>query len=397
MKEIAELGNPKPSTPSPAPHPKPAEPPQPTPDPTPDPSDAPPADVPPQDTPTAASKPTGVNTLRKAYEQLKASHAKLSEEHERLKSSPKDDPEKAALVKTMEAKDAEIKRLTEELNFTAYERSPEYEEKYNRPFIAAFEGGRKRTESLKIVERRDENGAVVQTGRQATAQDFDQIMQIQNDEQAATVAQQLFGNAGMIVLAQRERVIEQLQNARMAAENFRKNGQQRATDAAARAAAEKARAAEESQVVAKIFNDTRNAIAEAEPDIYAIADGDTEGNAMRHTGQAVAALAFGMLSQDMIEHLPPAVKARVHNGTLPKQDLARLHAETFQRAAAYGLVRNRLKQANAKIEELQKALDQIKSSGPGGDGARHQQSTSPAYGPEAWRQEINAMAAQNRR
>lgn len=113
---------------------------------------------------------------------------------------------------------------------------------------------------------------------------------------------------------------------------------------------------------------------------------------MRKTGQAIASLAFGVVSSESLEALPDAIKARLVNGRLPKKEMAKLHAETFQRAAAYGVVRQRLSSALKKVEELEKALSDIKNSGPGGDGSRHIPVSSPKFGPEAWAAELNALA-----
>ena len=94
-------------------------------------------------------KPVPAPELRKAYADLKAKHAALQAEHEKIRTAkPPEDPEKKGLSEKLEMANKRLREHEEELRLSAYERSQEFKEKWQQPFIDAYQFGRERTSAV---------------------------------------------------------------------------------------------------------------------------------------------------------------------------------------------------------------------------------------------------------
>src|SRR6185436_17796208 len=136
---------------------------------------------------TGNGKAVSAPELRKAYEALKKEAAEL---REKVKSRGPSEDQVKELQTFKEQYESEYKRrqeLEKELAQSAYERSPEFNEKHAGPFRNAYQNARNRIAQFKVT---DSEGAT----RQASPDDFDAIMQIGDDMQAATAARELFGD-----------------------------------------------------------------------------------------------------------------------------------------------------------------------------------------------------------
>lgn len=169
--------------------------------------------------------------LRKAYEALRRKHAALEEERSKAAAAPppepQEDPEKKQLSERLTEREKRMQELEDELRFTAYERSAEYKEKYEQPFISAWQVGQDRAARLKTIEQRDEMEEITAPARQGTAEDFNNLMLIQDDDEAAAWANKTFGPKAAILLYHRERVQEANSAKQKALEEFKSQGSER--------------------------------------------------------------------------------------------------------------------------------------------------------------------------
>lgn len=166
-------------------------------------------------------------TLRQRKEQLEKENATLAAKVKELEGKtfdPSEHPEFKKLKETHEAKEKRLAELEDEIRFTNYERSTEYKEKYEAPFIDAYAAGRERASKLKVLEQRDEADEITQAARAGTPADFDTIMRITDDNDAGELAAKLFGHNAPYVMFHREEV-NKLNGVRVKAlEQFRKDG-----------------------------------------------------------------------------------------------------------------------------------------------------------------------------
>ena len=113
--------------------------------------------------------------LAKHYHALKKERdewTKQKSDYEAKLKTPAEWPEKKSWEEKVAERDKAIeehkKRVADyetELKFTQYEKSTEYKERYQKPFETAYLSGRSKAAGLKIVERKDEDGAILQQGR----------------------------------------------------------------------------------------------------------------------------------------------------------------------------------------------------------------------------------------
>lgn len=319
---------------------------------TPKPGDKPP-DKPSDKAPVTAPE------LRKAYDTLKTEHAKIKSEFENFKkatSTPKEDPEKKALQEKLSVAEKRLGELDETLRYTNYERSPEFRDKYQKPYEDAYVAGRKKVATLDVEERAietedpatgEKSKKVIQEARPATEADFDRLMQITDDRQARQLAKQLFGADAPIAMAMREKVVELSQAGQSAIENYKKEGAAREKQAQEMTTRQKAE-------INAAWTQLNKAIVEKHPHLFAPVEGDDEGNALLEKGFAFVDRAFG----------EDAAK-------IPPQELVKIHSQIRNRAAGFGRQVLINKRQAAEIKELKAQLEELQRSEPGGgDGGR---------------------------
>lgn len=307
---------------------------------------------PPQDK-TPEKPKSRIVELSKAYEGLKAKHRQLEQdllaknaEIEAIKSKPVEDPEKKSLQERLTEREERLSDLENEIRFSRYESSQEYKEKYEQPFVDAFQTGRQKTASLKIVEQKnEETGEILSPARQATAADFDRIAMIADDDAATELAHQMFGNKAPLILYHRERV-QELNNAKSKAiEDYRKHGSEREKQFA-----EQSKAQREKMV--GMFNQITNQAIEKFPELFKPMEGDDKGNELLKKGfDLVDAIFKGDPNQ------------------IPPDKLVAMHAAIRNRAAGFGRLLHQKRGLEAKVAELEKELEEYRGSEPGaGDG-----------------------------
>lgn len=309
-----------------------------------------PQDKPPQDKGKPGDKPpekpkSRIVELSKAYEGLKAKHRQLEQdllaknaEIEAIKSKPVEDPEKKSLQEKLTEREKRLSDLENEIRFKHYESSQEYKEKYEQPFIDAWQAGRAKTASLKIT---DSEGNI----RQATKEDFDKIAMIGDDDQAAELADELFGSKAPMVLYHRERV-QELNAAKVkAVEDYRKQGSEREKQFSEQSK-------QQQEKMRGMFEKFTAAAIEKFPELFKPVEGDEKGNELLKKGfDLVDAVFNGKVSE------------------IPPEKLVAMHAAIRNRAAGFGRLLHQKRGLEAKVAELEKELAEFRGSEPGaGDG-----------------------------
>jgi hypothetical protein len=289
--------------------------------------------------------------LRAAYAKVKEELANTRKELESLKTGgkPIQDDERKTYSQEIEKLKSQLEEVNTSLKSVAYEQSTEYKEKYEQPFVDAWNEGVQMVSELNV---QDQDG----NARKGTPDDFAAIMRIPDNEQAATLAQELFGQNAFYVLAQR-RDIQKLHFQRVKAiEQFRSTLSER-EKALAEQNKKQAEEREQHRMQAVTLFKKYNAEAtEKYPQFFAPIDGDEEGNDLLARGYRDADLAFS------------------GSPDLPLEKRVRLHSAIRNRAAAFSRLVHQLKGKDAEIESLKAELEEIRGSTPGaGQEGREQQ------------------------
>jgi hypothetical protein len=301
-------------------------------------------------TPETPQEKMAPKQLREAYEGLKRKQAEMEAKYKELEtkaSKPADDPEKKTLAERLAAREQRLKEVEDELRFTDYSKSEEYKQRFEKPFVDAYVNARARVAGLKTVEKRNELEEVTQASRQGTAEDFDHLMKIGDDNDAAEWATERFGNKAPIVLSHRERV-QELNHARNAAvDDYRAKGSER----------DKARAMEQ-ETMQKSFGEAvehhTKAAIEKYPQWFKPDETDAKGNEILERGQHMVkrVLSNGAPLKEGEQPMTPA-------------QYASAVAAVRNKAAAFDRLAHRHNQASSRIKALEAELAAFKGSEPG--------------------------------
>ncbi len=181
--------------------------------------------------------PTKLKTseLAKHYHKLKSEQKEWLKEREELSkkaAAPKEWPEKKTWEERVAERDKALeehkKRVAEyetELQFTNFTKSQAYKDQFQKPYVESWKTGQARAASMKVIERKGDEGEMLQQSRQGTAADFDSIMSISEDDLAAEKATELFGNKASIILHHREKIRDIQGRSDAAIQEYQEKGQ----------------------------------------------------------------------------------------------------------------------------------------------------------------------------
>lgn len=303
-------------------------------------------------------------TLRENYDRLKAEFKELQAKHAKIEAEVAErakQPNGEATLKELQAKYEALQKKHEDtelrLKYKDYESTDEYQEKWNQPFVEAYNAGRQKTASLKIVEKRNEMDEVVRPARQGTIEDFDAIMGTMDDDKAADMAVDLFGQKASLVLYHREQTQAKAAARQNAINEYKKNGGEREKQSSEAQARQQAQQAE-------LYHQT---IAQAKTQYkewFAPVENDAQGNSLLEQGEALADLAHGVLKPEDFGKLPAKTQEKIKKGEFGPADMTRLHAALRNKAMAFDRMVFRDKQKAAKIKELEARLAEYDASEP---------------------------------
>lgn len=306
----------------------------------------------------AEQKPVKAAELRNAYENLKREHHKLKADFEKAKTASQDETRVKQLQELLDNERKARAEIEQELKMTAYERSQEFKDKFQKPYMDAYKMGRQKAASLKVQEVKNDVDEVVRPGRQGTEADFDTIMRIDDDDTAAEKAAELFGPVkAQAVLYYRERVQELHNSSRSAIEDYRNNAATREKEMIEARTRQEQQQAEMAKANAETFRKLVDEGIKARPEFFTPAEGDTEAAEVVKRGQAVADSLFSGIN-------PKTGRPYTPDG------LVKFHAFVRNAVAAHGHILHKLKAAEVKLAEMESDLAEYKQSGSSKDSGR---------------------------
>ena len=302
--------------------------------------------------------PGTIGDLRKHYDALKAVKLELEAKakdwetkHGELSkklTEPREWPEKKSYEERLSAHEKRIQEYENHVRTTNYAKSQEYKEKFETPYVNAFLAGRNKAAAMKVIERKDESGAITtQQARQGKAEDFDEIFRIQDDDAAADRAVELFGEArAPLILFHRENAQEKRNAGLQAIEEMGKKGQE--YDKQQRELSE--RQMNEANTTIDNF---RNMAVEKYPTLFKEIEGDAKGNDLLARGR------------HLLDRVLQGGKA-LADGEEPmtQEELAIAIAAVRNKAAGFDRLVHRLRTAEKERDDYKKKVEEYEASEP---------------------------------
>lgn len=286
--------------------------------------------------------------LREELAKQKARTEALEAEVKQYKT-PKEDPEKKSLTEKFAQEEKRRKELEDELRFSNYERSPEFKEKYVKPYHEAYAEAVADLKQMTVpVDLNDPTGPQ----RAATEQELNQLVNLP-PQQAGKLAKLLFEEGAQTMINHRERILQTWRAQQKALEEGRKNGEQR----------EKQLAELQTKQQAELRKTQMELRSSNEPDFL-----------KRHPeltieldakGEPLDAEMQKLLDQDR------TVTDKLFDDSTnwPPEKKLEMHAEMRNRAAHFGTVVRTLRKVVTQLDEAKKKLSEYEGSEPGkGDG-----------------------------
>lgn len=267
----------------------------------------------------------------------------------RVKQLEAQPPRQAEATSNMAAELAEAKKKLDQyendLRLTKYERSGEYQEKYQKPYQAAVSRAYREVKELLVSEPKpnsqlDENGKPTEyIDRQATQADFDELYGMPLGP-ATRLAKQKFGDAAMIVLQHRQNIRQLAEQAFEAVEAFKGKASQVETQT-------KAQEAQRAEGMLRMFNFASEAHAKKNAEMFLPRDGDTEGNELLTKGRDFATSVFA------------------GNDGLAPQQVAMRDARALNWLTAYPRLARDVKKLRGELDAANKTIEELRGSSPG--------------------------------
>jgi len=299
--------------------------------------------------PTKPKKPA--DFLREKLQKTETERDTFKAELEKLKTAqPTEHPEIKTLNEQLEALRKEKTHLEEEFRYVKYEKSPEYAEKFVKPYNEAWNRGRQMIARLKTTDAEGNSVA-------ATAEQFDRLMEVylQDPESAATQLEQMFGPRAALITPHMLEVEKAAIAGTNAVAEYRKSGAER----------EKQWQESSAKVQKEVAQHWQESIKpEAVPDQwkpYVLPKGtDKDGNPIDKEGDDLLAKGLATFDKAAQENVnDPRMTSEQRKAAMGRAAAIRNKAAAFPR-----LIRD-LKAREAEIAELKKSLESFQKSEPG--------------------------------
>jgi hypothetical protein len=275
--------------------------------------------------------------LRERVKQLRTESqtagGKLKELEAKIKQFESQGKDTTALTGRLAALEKERDAAYAELRAAKQEASPEFKEKYDKPFNTAAERARKQVLELQVANAEDG------TNRPATWEDFSALYSLPVGK-AIEQANTLFGTSAQFVLGLREKLLD-LDSARQTAlQEEREQFKQRTEKEIAGRTVER-------EKVESTWTETNTRLAESVAD-YKNDPEDTELNDARKHALTV---------------FDSKINAADRQDFIQKKLLRDAHIR--QRIGAFPVLKLQLTRAQEKITALQAQVDELKGTAPG--------------------------------
>lgn len=297
-----------------------------------------------------------VEQYKKTASELKTKAESLEAEVTKLRAAPASETATKETTDRAIAAEKRVKELEDELRFTRYEKHPEYQEKYAKPYDQAW---KRATSELSEVTVTDPGTGAV---RAATADDMLALVNLPLGK-AREYAEQLFGHFADDAMDHRKTIKGLFESQQQAIKDARENGskreqQQREQSQAQQAALHKELSETWESSNKEIISDP------AEGKFLSPVEGDKEGNDVLAKGYALVDKAFA--SDPRNPSLTPE----------QRKEAVKLHSAMRNRAAAYGRLKLLVKRGETRIGELEKLLEEFNQSEPGTAGGNGKATTT---------------------
>lgn len=283
--------------------------------------------------------------------------AELEKKLQEGKNAGIPEEERKAISERIEKAEKRAKELEDEIRFVNYEKSQEFQTKYQEPYQKAWSNA---TAELAEITLTDPN---TQQVRVATPEDLLTLVNLPLGK-AREIADSVFGNFADDVMAHRKEIRNLFQARQSALEEARKTGAER----------EKKLAEETTKAMSERSTAVKQAWEKANQDAIAHekygkhfvpVEGDQEGNQRLAKG-------FELVDRAFTENpLDPNLTSDQRSSVIKR------HAAVRNRAAAFGRLVYRNEQLESKLAELQKELEGFKSSEPDTAGSQQQTTQAP--------------------
>ena len=260
-----------------------------------------------------------------------------------------------ALTEQLEAREKAYEKAMAELSAAKYERSPEYKEKYDKPFSDAAEYAKQVVEQLRVEL---DDGSE----RPAKWDDFAAIYRL-SPAQAEVAAVRMFGGSSAIVMRHLDKLRELEHNKRVALTQHEVNAGEREKEA-------RSKEIQHSEKINKAWNMTNQDLINANPEAFGEIPGDDEGNA---------------IWKDSLAEVDKAYTGR--NKLTPEEQLV-YDAHIRLRSAAFPRDQRTIALLKAENDELKARLGDKTASTPGK--TRKTDSAAPAPAKD-WKQEMREL------
>lgn len=241
----------------------------------------------------------------------------------------REDPEKQALIAERTELQKRYEATQKELAHTAYLKSDEYIEKFQKPFERTL------AEAYELVKEFTVNNPD-ETTRQATTKDLDEILEAPRGA-AARIAREKFGDGAEDILHYARKLFDLRRDAARSVEDYRKQGEE----------IEKKRLAEQTQIREthqRIWKQATEEIPQKYPELFGKHEDDPEGNEILDRAYAEV--------------------DRSNDPNLKTEERIARTAVVRHRAAAFAREFHRRKKLEARVAELEKIVSDYESSVP---------------------------------
>ncbi len=289
-------------------------------------------------------------------EKYKTKAMQLEKENAELKSKqnghevPKEALEK---INTLEARN---KELEDEIRFTKYEKSQDYQDNYHKPYVEAWQRAVAEVQEITIT---DPNGQ----SRYGNSKDLLMLAQLPLGK-ARQLANQLFGDSADDMMAHRRSIVELADKQHKALEEARAKGGEREQQKSIEQQA-KTKAVQEKMAAAW---ETINSEAVAKYDFLRPVEGETERNERL---------------EKAVKFVDESFNLNVHNAKTEqeRQDILRRHSALRNRAIGFSVLKHENKSLKSELEALKKSLTEFQESEPTAGEAGHNKGSSMSADP----------------
>lgn len=327
-----------------------------------------------EDTAKATTEPTKAKVNPwKLLDEHKAARAKAEAEALELRKLVPNETARKAELAEVEATKTRNKELEDAIRFVDYQKSKEFDEKYQQPYKKAW--AKAMADLNEITVENAETGE----SRAMTPQDMLQLVNLPLG-QARRLADEMYGPLANDVMAHRNKLKELWDAQADALETARTSGEERHKKLTDEYAAKQKQI---NDVVTEAWTKANEAAlqdAKYGP-LFNPTEGDQDGNQRLAKG-------FELVDRAFKENpLNPELT------TEERQSIAKRHAAVRYRAAAFGRLFAQHQKLNSEMAELKKKLGQYEGSVPGTTGSQSQNGNGTSADPrEAMHQRLMKMA-----